>query len=245
MENVKTEMLAIPGARREGFELLESALREFAKDDALALTAFGGWLVGDPFFADQAAASVAVLSHVDLHMLDRLASAGSRLGKHNIRAPLVMTPEYIKSSCDVFPLELIEIQQLHAPLFGDDFFAGCAFQPREVRLQCERELKSELIQLRQGLLAAAGRHALLADLCHACAMRCVRILRGLLLLSGVDPAPQKAADLVHAAAETVGRDLVIVRRSVTSDDRSDFDEFQRIYAEIEALADHVDALSDE
>ena len=67
-----------------------------------------------------------------------------------------MTPDYIRSSVDTFPLELIEIQQMHLTLFSEVSFDELTFQDGHVRLQCERELKALLIGLRQVLLASAG-----------------------------------------------------------------------------------------
>ncbi len=244
MTNQKIDSSALPITHRQGFEQFAQALLEMAGDNLLGLSAFGGWLETDPFFEKTPARSVAVLKRVDLKMLDRLASSGTKFGKANISAPLMMTPEYIKSSCDVFPLELLEIQQLHTPIVGDDHFAELTFERRDVRLQCEREFKGELIQLRQGLLAAAGRHKLLPELCHTCAARTVRMLRGVLFLGGVNPAPKLTREIVKQAAETTDRPLDTLARIVTTPTEVDFDTFEQFYSEVDALTSYVDGLTD-
>ena len=99
-----------------------------------------------------------------------------------IAAPLIMTPEYIDASVDVFPLEFIEIQQRHFCVFGPDHFEGLSFDHTHVRLQCERELKTLLISMRQALLSAAGHEKLFKTIEADVADRLMRTLRGLLWL---------------------------------------------------------------
>ena len=243
MANREIDTSAIPSAYRFGFEQFAQAFLELAGDNLLGLAAVGGWLENDPFFENAPARGVAVLKRVDLHMLDRLASSGARFGKANVSAPLIMTPEYINSSCDVFPLELLEIQQLHICVLGEDHFHELEFKREDVRLQCEREFKGELIQLRQGLLAAAGKRKLLPDLCHGCAARLLRMLRGVLYLGGVNPAPKLSREIVVRAADVCGQPLDTLRRIVTVPGEIEFATFEGFYGEVDALTLYVDGLS--
>jgi len=233
---------AIPIDFRDGFELLAHVLSEIAADNLLSVSAFGAWLVDDPLYAREPAGSVLVLRSLDLSLLDRLARHGARLGQLKLQAPLIMTPEYVHASCDTFPLELLEIQQLHEPLLGEDHFAACRFEPRDLRLQCERELKRELIQLRQGLLAAAGKRRALDEVCRASARRTMRILRGLLRLGGQAKAPERSAALVTAARKSSGVRLDELHEVVTGAEHIGFEGFERFYREIESLAACADRL---
>ena len=225
----------LPGARREGFELLAETALDYAGENLLALSATGGWLVSDPLFADEPAASVIVLREVDLAVLDRLAAAGAQFGKHQLRAPLVMTPAYIQSTCDVFPLELLEIQQLHVSVYGEDFFADCAFPRREVRLQCEREFKRILIRLRQGILAAAGREKMLADLETDIGVHLLRTLRGFLWLKDQKEyqAPSSVVDAIEKLAD---RKLGSVRQAIEATFDHNWSAYESLYRDVEALA---------
>lgn len=244
MANREINTDALPAAHVEGFRELAETLLRLAGDNLVGLSAFGGWLVNDPFYEGTPARSVAVLQKIDLKVLDELASSGARLGKRNLSAPLMMTPDYIKASCDVFPLELLEIQQSHALTCGEDHFAGLEFERDDVRLQCEREFKGELIQLRQGLLAAAGKHRMLAELCRGCAVRIVRMLRGVLHLGGVDPIPKLTREIVERSGEVVGKPLDTLARIVNMPDQIEFDAFERFYGEVDALTSYVDGLTD-
>lgn len=241
MADAKLDLSAIPTARRDAFAAFAELLRELAGEKLLGLCATGGWLIADPLFEPGPARSVAVFEQVDLAVLENLARHGPRLGKQRIATPLIMTPAYIRASCDAFPLELLEIQQLHARVLGDDFFSRLDFLRSDVRLACERELKSELIHLRQGLLASAGRFELLHELCMTSLLRSARILRGVLHLLA-RPAPQRCAEMIASAAEATRLNLEIHARLATIGDDLGLDGYRRFYAEVDALAAHVDSL---
>jgi hypothetical protein len=173
-------------------------------------------------------------------MLRELAGRGTVLGKSHIAAPLVMTPEYIAASLDTFPLELLEIHQNHLVLFGEDHFSDLSFDDGHVRLQCERELKTVLIALRQGLLAAAGREKFVGALVVDAAEGLMRTLRGMLWLRGQkDPKP--AADVLTQVEKIVGRKLAGVRLALDRAGHHGWSEFESLYADVEALGEAADA----
>ena len=68
--------------------------------------------------------TLVVLKEMDLGFLELLAPLGKKYGKHKVAAPLIMTPDYIKSSLDVFPLEFLNFKLIHAAVFGEDLRAG-------------------------------------------------------------------------------------------------------------------------
>jgi len=232
----------LPPPYRDGFVALANTLRVLAGENLLGLCAFGGWLAGDPFFAGTPGRSVVVLRRIDLRMLDRLATSGAKFGRRNLRAPLIMTPEYVRSSCDTFPLELLEIQQTHVVVCGADYFADLRFEPRHVRLQCEREFKSELIQLRQGLLAAAGRRKLLGTLCLDVAERTLRVLRGVLYLADASQTAGPSAALVRQVAAHTRLGLPALERLVAGRPEIGLPEFEALYQDIAQLAGYIDEL---
>lgn len=235
------DVSSLPANVRSSFRELGTLLARLAGDNLLSFSAFGGWLVDDPLFAATPARSVAVLARFDLPMLARLAGAGKKFGGRGLSAPLMMTPDYIAASCDVFPLELLEIQQTHVVLSGERHFQDLPFAKPEVRLQAERELKSELIQLRQGLLAAAGDERLLGPLCRTACERTTRVLRGLLFLQDT-AALVRTADLLAAAERQTKLRLHAVERAVTAEEPVDFATFCRFYDEMTTLAAHVNQL---
>jgi hypothetical protein len=214
-------------------------LRRIAGEDARALTLFGAIVAGTFDSQRHVIRSVLVLGKIDLSVLRRISEHGTKLGKQHISAPLIMTPEYIRASLDTFPLELIEIQQMHLTLFGQGHFTDLTFDEAHVRLQCERELKVILIGLRQGLLAAAGRESVISELETTVADNLLRTLRGLLWLKGQRQA--KPTDDVLAEIEKLTkRNLPGLRNAVDATAAHGWSEFETLYRDVEALGEIAD-----
>ena len=225
---------------REPVRHYADLLRRLAGGEANALTLFGRVVAGTFDRFRHTARSVFVVGAIDLEMLKKLAEHGANLGRSAIAAPLVMTPDYIRSSCDTFPLELIEIKQKNATVFGEDHFDDLTFENGHVRLECERELKSVLIGMRQGLLAAAGRKKVIEALVVDVGERLLRTLRGMLWLKN-DKDAKAAAHVVEAVEKIIDRKLDGVRQAINAKGTHGWDEFGGLYHDVAALGEVVDA----
>ncbi len=240
MTEEKTYVDLVPASMRQPLERYAQSVRALAGDNALGLTLFGSIAAGTFDSKLHTARSVVVLRTVDLEVLRRLAKDGPRLGKARIAAPLIMTPDYIKGSADSFPLEFLEIQQRHICVFGQDYFEELSLQDHHIRLQCERELKTVLIGMRQALLAAAGQDKRLSEVETDVAERLVRTMRGLLWLHG-RREPQPAAQAVSEIERSIHRDLPGVRGAINERAKHGWEEFKTLYEEVDALRTFVDA----
>lgn len=227
---------------------MRAPLREYADllaglggDNLMGLTAFGA-VLGEYFDPQRmTAGTVMVLREIDLGLLRRIAEHGPKLGSKRITAPLVMTPAYITSSLDTFPLELLEIHQRHLTLLGEDHFETLKIEPDHLRLQCEQEFKRILIRLRQGLLAAGTREDVLDELVLDVGQHLLRTLRGLLWLK--DQKEPLARDLVLAETERLtGGALPGVRGAIESSGAQGWEQFRALYADVERLAAVADEL---
>ena len=225
---------------RAATEQYAKLVADLAGPNAKALTLFGALVAGTFDASRHTARSVLVVDRVDLAMLRRLAEQGTKLGKARIAAPLIMTPQYIKTSCDTFPLELIEIKQRYLTLFGEDYFKDLTFDDAHVRLQCERELKVLLIGLRQGLLAAAGRVKLLNALEQDIGDGLMRTLRGILWLKS-DHDPKPTPKVLEEIEKIVDRKLTGIRTALDPSSPHGWAEFEDIYRDVEAIGEIADA----
>ena len=224
-----------------GLRALAELVQTLAGDTARSLVAVGA-VVDGPFHPDrQSARSVLVLEHVDLGLLKQLGERGPDLGAKGVGAPLIMTPHYIEASLDTFPLEFIEIDQRRCVILGDDPFGRLHFEAADVRLQCERELKTLLIDLRQGLLAAMGEEQFLEPVEVGVAERLVRTLRGLLWLKGArEPLPGPA--VLEHAGDALGVALPTATSVLARGQRLTWPDFQTLYREVEQLGEYADAV---
>ena len=229
----------VPETMRAPLQRYARTLEELAGDSARSLTLFGAVAAGTFNPRSHTARSVFVVETVDLEMLRRLARQGPRLGKARIAAPLIMTPEYIEASLDTFPLEFLEIAQQHILVFGEDPFRELPLQAADVRHECERELKTIQMGLRQALLAAAGRDRALTTVEVDVGERLLRSLRGLLWLHG-EIGPRAAMDTVAAIEEGIHRSLPGVRSAADDRAHHGWEEFKTLYADVDALRTHID-----
>ncbi|MCG3127505.1 MAG: hypothetical protein CHACPFDD_02365 [Phycisphaerae bacterium] len=213
-------------------------LRRLAGPNLLGVTVYGAALDTGFDPRRQAAPNAVVLERVDLDLLRRVAEHGVHLARGGIQAPLIMTPAYIDSSRDTFPLELIEIADRRVTVVGEDYFAKLSFEANHVRLQCEHELKALLIRLRHGLLAAAGRTApipaLLADACDDL----LRVLRGMLWLKG-QHVTSSARDLLAGVEHHTTLRLSGARAVLDGAAPREWGAFDRFYQDVEALGKAV------
>lgn len=230
----------LPQPLREPITQYCQTLRGLHAGNALSLTLFGSIVVGG-FDADrELVRNVFVLERIDLDALRDLARRGRTFARQRIAAPLIMTPAYIKASLDTFPLEMLEIGQQHVTVFGPQHFHELPIEKSHVRLQSERELKSILIGLRQGLLAAAGKEKRFGALEQTIGEALLRALRGMLFLKDA-AAPASAAQTVAAIEKLAERELPGARDAVDPCAAHHWEQFRTLYDDVEFLGGRIDA----
>jgi hypothetical protein len=144
--------------------------------------------------------SILTLNKMDLTFLEAFAPLGKKFGKKRIAAPLIMTPEYITKSLDVFPIEFLNIKLIHLTVFGEDIFKHIDIKKRDLRYQCERELKVKLIDLRQNYISSLGDSKILAKVFINTFSGYIPLFRGIIYLLGENP-PEKNSDVISTLGE--------------------------------------------
>lgn len=115
-------------------------------------------------------------------------------------APLVLTREELERSTDVFSIELLDMQQRHRVLFGDDVLSGLGIPMHLHRAQLEYELREKLILLRERLLLAGSNKKLLWELMLGSLSTFTTLFRhGLIALSETPPKTKREAIKALAA----------------------------------------------
>ena len=192
--------------------------------------------------------SVVVLHKMDLKFLEFLAPLGKKHGKKRIAAPLIMTPEYIESSLDVFPLEFFNIKMLHHTVWGEDIFQFLEIHQSDLRRQCEQELKVKLIGLRQGYISAAGDQKILARGFAESFAGYMPLFKSIILLLGKEP-PNNNDGILSVLEEVSGvrTDVFkIVSNQKKKKTKPSIEQlnmvFEDYYAAIEKLGEITDAI---
>lgn len=140
-----------------------------------------------------------VLDWLDAAELEKLNAAAVWWARKGHPAPLVFTLEELHRSADVFAIELLDIQARRRVLFGEDVFKGFEVPLNLHGEQVERELRTNLIRLRQAYLAALRNTRALEQLMSASVSTFTALFRHALIALG-EPAPQSKRAVVDALA---------------------------------------------
>ncbi len=192
--------------------------------------------------------SVVVLNEFDLGFIEFLAPLGRKYGKKGIAAPLVMTPQYIRNSLDAFPVEFLEFKLIHRTVYGEDILAGIELSRPHLRLQCEREIKTKLIGLRQGYLSSLGKRSLLAPVLVRSFTGSLPLFRAIIHLLGKKPpvARPDVLTVLGAAAgfgTTVFEQLLHLKAGRIKPSEQELRSlFETYYTALESLGKIVDEL---
>ena len=205
-----------------------------------AMTLFGA-ATSDAFDPRRdAIRSAIVVEASDLAAVFQFGKHGRAFVKQRFVAPWILSPANITASLDTFPLELLEIHTEGATIRGQDFFSGLSFHDTHIRLQCERELKSALIAIQQGLLRCAGDVRRLHALTEDAALGLARTLAGLLWMNGIRER-RTNEDRVREMEKLCGRELGGIRLAMRADVQHDLASLERLYRDVERLGDYVNA----
>ena len=121
-----------------------------------------------------------LLAKQDTELLKQYASLHKRWQKEQIVVPLFLTAAELKSSRELFPLEYLEIQEQHVLLAGRDPFPELRIDGRNLHLQCEQEVRGNLLRLRQRFVEGSGTTEAITILLPLSLTALVPCLRGLL-----------------------------------------------------------------
>lgn len=163
--------------------------------------------------------------------------------------PHFFGPEHIEQSLDVFPVEFLDMLERHQILIGKDPLAGIKVDPRNLRHQCESELKGKLLHLRAFYAANCHDQKLVAKTMVQSFPTFLAAFRGILRLLGGD-----ASGIAHAVIERLAQqvginpqiflDIIAIRSGTGYLPRGDMAlaAFEQYLTELEAVTRYVDKL---
>ena len=239
---------AIAEQIREPLKVFAERLAAGLADNLQSITVVGSSLTEDFRPGQSDINTVLVLGEHTLGALNAIAALAKPMSKKKLSAPLLMTPLYIERSLDVFGVEFLDFQLTHQTIMGDDPFAPLYFNKKDVRLQCERELKAMLIRLRQGYIAAAANKKLVRDILISATKGLAPLLRAMLWLKDADRAARTEPTFTKAASEFSIKTDSLLTAGKWRHDKPRLSEtemenaFEAVYTTVEQLAVTVDKL---
>lgn len=141
-----------------------------------------------------------VLNDTGLPSLSRVKNIINK-PRYRILNTFFFTENYLKNSTDVFPMELLDMKENYLVLYGKDVLKDLEIDVRNLRFQCEQELKSKLINLKQIYLNLGKDKFALQTLLFKSFTSTLYILRNVLRLKGKAPSYLKSEILKGLSSE--------------------------------------------
>ena len=195
----------IPDKPEDIFEELISDYKNIFNEEMLSVILYGSAARGEYLKKKSDINFLIVLTEKGLERLGDALKTVQKWKKSAVSVPLFLTPEYITSSLDTFPIEFFNIKRSYKVVYGKDFIGELEFKDNELRLQLEREIKGKLIHLRESFFESANDKRRLRALFSASLGAFLSLFPTLLHLKGIKPADKKE-DIIAKAADALGLD---------------------------------------
>ncbi len=176
--------------------LFTKQLKNIYADNLLSVCLYGSAASGE-FVARRSNLNILVLLKAD--DLSELKKSSRLIKKFKNITPLFLSEKYVKSSTDIFPIEFLDLQENHVLLYGQDYLKDIVIDKKNLRFQCEQELKSKLLNLKHLYLKSGLQPAQLEGALLKSFNSILHILRNVLRLKGHNPAYEKDALLQELA----------------------------------------------
>jgi len=198
-------MAKIPERPEEIFDEFRGDYVSLFGDDLLAIILYGSGARGEYIPKKSDINFLVVLTDNGMEHLGDAMDLVAKWQKRKIPVPLFLTKTYIESSLDAFPLEFFNIKSAYQVIHGEEILKDLTIERKDLRLQCERELKAKLLLLRQSFLQANGKAHPLKELIGQSLPAFISIFKALLYLKG-EEIPEKHEAVIPATAESFGLD---------------------------------------
>jgi predicted nucleotidyltransferase len=144
-----------------------------------------------------------LLRRIDAPGLGNLHAAARWWTKKGHPAPLVFTLSELQRAADVYAIELLEIKRRRRVLYGEDVFESFETPMSKYGLQVERELRHNLIRLRQNYMVVAGDRKAVVALMVRSSSTFALLFRHALAALG-EEAPASKQDAVERLGDLLG-----------------------------------------
>lgn len=193
------EQLNVPQKFKNILNHFIKSLKDIYGDGLISVILYGSAASGEVTYKHSNINLLVILNDMRLDNLNKISKL---INKHRFSAlsPLFFTEDYIMSSTDVFPIEFLDMKENYMVLFGKDVLKDLQIDARNLRFQCEQELKGKLINIKSVYLRNKNKYAL-RNLMFKSFTSIMHILRNLLRLKGKSPAYLKEDVLNEVSGE--------------------------------------------
>lgn len=145
---------------------------------------------------------IVVIDNLCATDLKKASAAIKDFSKTKNPLPLFMDKDEWFNSCDVYPIEYLDIKERYSILYGEDIVKPLVIEKTNLRLQCEHEVKNLLIKLRQNYLAKNGNLKAIEEILKKSSKNYFALFRAILRLTQ-DNMPLEHAQVIDTFSEKV------------------------------------------
>ncbi len=219
---------------------------ELLGNNLITAAVYGSAVTGDYSEKRSDINLILVCEDVDLSTLKKSLKLVAKGIRERIAAPLFFTRRYIETSADVFPIEFLEIKENHLVLYGEDILAGIIVDLKNLRHQCEEQIKGKLVRIRQAYLEVGLKKKGVEALLKRSLSSLMPVFKSVIRLRGESP-PRRKEDILSKLAEVFSLDAEVFL-TIWNDKRNDEiiggeepeSYLNRYLLQLEALAEAVD-----
>lgn len=222
-------------------------MREAGGDNIESIILFGSAVSGDFHPGLSNLNLFCVLRDTSFEVLRALTPVAKWWDGQKQPPPLCLTHHELQRTVDVFTIELLDMQQHHRVLYGQDVLNDLKIPMDLHRVQVEYELREKLVLLRQHILLASESESRLWELLQHSVSSLLTLFRHALIALG-DNAPPSRREAVEALGKRLGFDASVflrvldVREKKAAAKKADVRELvSRYLAAVEQVAAAVDA----
>jgi hypothetical protein len=135
-------------------EAFSGALKVALGEDLRALIVSGEATRSDFVAGRSAIDSVLLLTTVDGAALGTIRAAWKPLARKGLQPPIVLLPQALLDSLDVFPVEFLSLRETGVVVAGEYILEELPIAVPDLRLQCERELRGLALHARLAAIRA-------------------------------------------------------------------------------------------
>ena len=164
---------------------------ELLGHNLITAAVYGSAVTGDYLEKSSDINLLLVCEDVDLGTMKKSLKLIAKGIRKRIAAPLFFTRRYIETSADVFPIEFLEIRENHLILYGEDVLTGITVDLKNLRYQCEEQIKGKLVRIRQAYLEVGLKKKGVESLLKRSLSSLMPVFRNVIRLKSESPPPGK------------------------------------------------------
>jgi predicted nucleotidyltransferase len=248
MSLTDTMFATLPEEVRQTLVLYVERMTNLYGDSLRAILLYGSAVRGDYVPGRSNLNLLVLVAKIDVSVLHNYTKIHKRFQKEQIPVPLIVTEEELRASASLFSLEYTDIAAFHHVLMGHDPFVGLVIDSGHVSVQCEREVRGNLLRLRQRLVEGSGTMeamSILLPLSFTALLVCLRALLRELRM----PAPRTTESMLSDLQSTLGIDPAVLqdiwnlKRGVISPGPAEFPRlFERYLSTLDTVASRIGQL---